>query len=423
MLIFPIYYGRIILYRLGECDMKKGFTLIELLAVIVILAIIAAISVPIVLNIIDDSNINSIKTSASMYLKSVNLYISNAELNKSKISPGIYPITSDGDICIGILNEQECNGEVIKIEVKGNKPSSGKVKIDQNSNIELEDIEISGYVYNEKKVEKTIKELKESDNGLIILESSKVSHLKNYRIYGNDISPVGDLVTDENNEHYGKYKISIKVSGKNLYSADEVYYNFQNNILETELSYTITYFQLKPNTTYYLKAFNPVTSTSGNFYIHKSSVVNSISGMSPLDESRQKYPRPNEKSFTTNDTGRIYFGYYAVKGTTLENILRDSKIFIVEGSYDEEIVPDYESYVEPKYYDIYLDEPLRCIGDVCDYIDYESGKVVRNIDDDVLSNPAIKNIELPRIDINEKTSNIFIDTNIKPSKVSVTYYK
>ena len=39
--------------------MKKGFTLIELLAVIVILAIISIIAVPIVLNIIKDTNINS----------------------------------------------------------------------------------------------------------------------------------------------------------------------------------------------------------------------------------------------------------------------------------------------------------------------------------------------------------------------------
>ena len=38
---------------------KKGFTLIELLAVIVILAIIALIATPIVLNIIADSKENS----------------------------------------------------------------------------------------------------------------------------------------------------------------------------------------------------------------------------------------------------------------------------------------------------------------------------------------------------------------------------
>ena len=36
--------------------MKKGFTLVELLAVIVVLAILAVITVPVVLNLIGDSN-------------------------------------------------------------------------------------------------------------------------------------------------------------------------------------------------------------------------------------------------------------------------------------------------------------------------------------------------------------------------------
>ena len=83
--------------------MKKGFTLIELLGVIVILAIIALIASPIVLNIINDSKINSVKSSASMYLKAAELYIANAQLNKEKINTRTYSITEDGDICIGII--------------------------------------------------------------------------------------------------------------------------------------------------------------------------------------------------------------------------------------------------------------------------------------------------------------------------------
>ena len=43
--------------------MKKGFTLIELLAVIVILSIISAIAIPIVLKIINDVKMNSLKVS------------------------------------------------------------------------------------------------------------------------------------------------------------------------------------------------------------------------------------------------------------------------------------------------------------------------------------------------------------------------
>ena len=56
--------------------MKKGFTLIELLAVIVILAIIALISTPLILNVIEESKektfyieATSIEQAAEFYLQ------------------------------------------------------------------------------------------------------------------------------------------------------------------------------------------------------------------------------------------------------------------------------------------------------------------------------------------------------------------
>ena len=45
----------------GKCIMKKGFTLIELLAVIIILASIALISVPLILNVIEDAKKGAFK--------------------------------------------------------------------------------------------------------------------------------------------------------------------------------------------------------------------------------------------------------------------------------------------------------------------------------------------------------------------------
>ena len=48
---------------------------------------------------------------------------------------------------------------------------------------------------------------------------------------------------------------------------------------------------------------------------------------------------------------------------------------IQEGS----TVLPYESYVEPTTTNIFLDEPLRKIGDYADYIDFKNNKVVRNI--------------------------------------------
>ena len=55
---------------------KKGFTLIELLAVIVILAIIALIAVPIVLNIIEDSNKKAAEASMENIEEAAKLYSS-----------------------------------------------------------------------------------------------------------------------------------------------------------------------------------------------------------------------------------------------------------------------------------------------------------------------------------------------------------
>ncbi|MBR2315417.1 MAG: hypothetical protein IKA56_02110 [Clostridia bacterium] len=43
------------------------------------------------------------------------------------------------------------------------------------------------------------------------------------------------------------------------------------------------------------------------------------------------------------------------------------------------VATEYEPYIEPVISNIYLDEPLRKIGDVADYIDFENQKLVRNV--------------------------------------------
>ena len=51
--------------------MKKGFTLIELLAVIIILAVIALIATPIILNVVNNAKESARKSSVTGYADAV----------------------------------------------------------------------------------------------------------------------------------------------------------------------------------------------------------------------------------------------------------------------------------------------------------------------------------------------------------------
>ena len=62
--------------------MKKGFTLIELLAVIIILAIVALVATPIILNVIDDARKSAAESEANMIVSGINNYCATSEMKK-----------------------------------------------------------------------------------------------------------------------------------------------------------------------------------------------------------------------------------------------------------------------------------------------------------------------------------------------------
>ena len=76
--------------------MKKGFTLIELLAVIVILAIIALITVPIVLKMLNNSRRDSALRSAENYIDGVKKALVN-EYTNDNFNPSSCDIIEDGN--------------------------------------------------------------------------------------------------------------------------------------------------------------------------------------------------------------------------------------------------------------------------------------------------------------------------------------
>ena len=157
--------------------MKRGFTLIELLAVIVILAIIALIAVPVVVNIINDSKESSLKRSVDLYINSVKTSVTKESMN---------PNLPKGEITCTILNEQsqgtgydkddliciEDNNEnvssYVKIDIKGETPINGEIKLNNGKIIEDKTwLEMSNNIF-----------YKYDNNILVKINMDEVRHLK-----------------------------------------------------------------------------------------------------------------------------------------------------------------------------------------------------------------------------------------------------
>ena len=120
-------------------DKNKGFTLVELLAVIVILALIALIATPIILNVISDAKKEAAKDSAYGYIEAIEnaIIMNDFEEDDNFLSPN----------ASGCYDLKELDN---KVNIKGTKP-----KIDDKAQVCLKDgtvtnltgVEIDGYEF------------------------------------------------------------------------------------------------------------------------------------------------------------------------------------------------------------------------------------------------------------------------------------
>lgn len=115
--------------------MKKGFTLIELLAVIVILAIIALIATPLMLNVIEKSRQGAALATAYNYMDAVEKQIA------------INDIKGENQIYDGTYNSIDDLKNTYKVLVKGKYPSSGEIIIEKNK------VKSANFVINNYEVE------------------------------------------------------------------------------------------------------------------------------------------------------------------------------------------------------------------------------------------------------------------------------
>ena len=125
---------------------KHGFTLIELLAVIVVLAIIALIATPIVMNTINNAKKGAAERSGENYIKQVEVAIATKRLDEgtSNLSSldGEYTINDEGNLEGSNLTEP------LVIETSGNRPTSGTIivkdgEVQANSTMTIGDYSIT----------------------------------------------------------------------------------------------------------------------------------------------------------------------------------------------------------------------------------------------------------------------------------------
>ena len=137
---------------------KKGFTLIELLAVIVILAIIALIATPIILNMISKARRSAARSSALGFVDSVEYYTSfRAAASDLEIGTD-YAVDAPTGTCTktsgssdwangeGVTTSNACKNFMAAVEAKskGKSPKSGSVTITADGKVSAATLEYDG---------------------------------------------------------------------------------------------------------------------------------------------------------------------------------------------------------------------------------------------------------------------------------------
>lgn len=173
----------------------------------------------------------------------------------------------------------------------------------------------------------------------------------------NDVYPyeIGYVQLEENStateyEPYG-YKVPVKVSGKNLFDG------------------TLKLGQFSWGTSTEYRRIE-ITLNAGTYTLSFSNTIFNQSSNIPFISGAQTF---TSNTFTLTETTDCYFQFRGTDDRT-ENFYNSLKIQLETGN----IATTYEPYIN-KTTNIYLNEPLRKVGDIADYIDYKNKKVVRNI--------------------------------------------
>ena len=196
---------------------RNGFTLVELLGVIVVLAILALITIPIISNVINDVRIKSLESSAYGLIEASNLYyaqygvnsntrfdIDNNKINsndtdillkyKGSVKEGTVILDRKGSVTVCITdgkNSAYKNYNETKVTTV-----KGKCEIKANSNIVYLDDEATIDSYDNIKLTELVNSMQEEINELkndLSSTNNKISTLENNSTTIDEIYPIGSI--------------------------------------------------------------------------------------------------------------------------------------------------------------------------------------------------------------------------------------
>ena len=120
----------------------KGFTLIELLAVIVVLAVIALIATPIVLNLVKEAKVGAARESVTSYMKAVENTVLKEMVNGKEVV-FCTEYTISGTTLTG--KGTECKTP-LTVDVSGKGPTAGTVTMNADgSDIKATGVKVDTY--------------------------------------------------------------------------------------------------------------------------------------------------------------------------------------------------------------------------------------------------------------------------------------
>lgn len=201
------------------------------------------------------------------------------------------------------------------------------------------------------------------------------------------VQSLGDLVTDANDANYGKYKIPVKITGKNLIDVSKYYKDYLND--KNEMNYVQSDFAKIKDVYIPVDAKGSTAYTfSCDYDIYTSDITSKYGNgivLLMMDKDKNIISKEFFVSKGEKVTGKASISSKSDKQLAYISIsyvtaTRDCTVKLTNIQLEKnDVVTAYEPYRGEKNINIYLNEPLRKTGDYADYIDFEKKKVVREI--------------------------------------------